>query len=517
MADIDLLRSAYGEEDAVGTVGKDTYGHNCLTSYDVHAALKAGGANLMYGELLPAGLDKMLDAQHLSVPLKAEASTGEVELVLELGMGTGKVAMQMWLERAVQVVIGVELAASRTVVGVEAMHTLCAMPGDRFTLRSDNAVGCIGDGTAADTADDIVAATSNPSTSPRSAVVEAGMNGTERRLEFRTGDMFDPQVLAPSEVRAARAVIIQTCVPSTLFLKLARLLMQISPGCKVVLFDSVETIWDHALAQQTTEDAVCGSGGDHVDGSGDDVIGAVDEMHGPIAQLCARVPALAPLQQLACNVDEDTDRFATSWSPTRGHHFHVYERIANCEVAQQPVRDEATSRTTQGTSAGELGTGKTFTSAGGVASSGTAPTEDAPARAARTIAVGTAVEVLYSWLPTDTEEVQMFDGTEQWFRGWVTGVQVDVGITDHQSDGQKAAQKPTKSATTYCVLYDDGDVEENVPGWRMRVPAEAKSCDDGDVGATVKTEGCNSLDCTPARPAGARLVVTPPPAPANDR
>ena len=125
MDPVQLLARAYGEEDKVGTVGKDTYGHNCLTSHDVQAALRAGGANLMYGELLPAGLCKMLDAQHLSVPLKTEASTGGVELVLELGMGTGKIAMQVWLERAVQMVIGVELAASRTVVGVEAMHSLC--------------------------------------------------------------------------------------------------------------------------------------------------------------------------------------------------------------------------------------------------------------------------------------------------------------------------------------------------------------------------------------------------------
>ena len=507
MDPVQLLARAYGEEDKVGTVGKDTYGHNCLTSHDVQAALRAGGANLMYGELLPAGLCKMLDAQHLSVPLKTEASTGGVELVLELGMGTGKIAMQVWLERAVQMVIGVELAASRTVVGVEAMHSLCATQGDRFSMGSDGATDCAGGGAATATS-----TASRACSPPRASVVEGSTGtgaGADRRLDFRTGDMFDPRVLALSEIRAAQAVIIQTCVPSTLFLKLARLLMQLSLGCKVVLFDSVDTIWHHALAQQHAEDMDAVRGGADDRGDDGDDVGAADGASGGIDQACVRVPVSAPLRQMACNTDEDADRFATSWSPTRGHHFHVYERVVECEATQQPVGDKAPSGAKQGASAGAC-TG----TAGGDGSGDAARTEDAPASAA--VAVGAAVEVLYSWLPTDTEEVQMFDGTEQWFRGWVTGLSVDVA--DGQSeDTEEAKEKPAKApATTYCVLYDDGDVEENVPAWRMRVSAAAESRDDGDADAAVEVGGRSSPASTPARPAGARLVVTPPPAPTRD-
>ena len=130
---------------------------------------------------------------------------------------------------------------------------------------------------------------------------------------------------------------------------------------------------------------------------------------------------------------------------------------------------------------------------------------------------GTAVEVLYSWLPTDQEAVQMFDGTEQWFRGWITGARcVATGDNDRAGEhglGCGGNHDVAGARWLYCVLYDDGDVEEDVPMWRMRTAGGATEAD-ARASATHQTADPSKLSVLPA---GARLVVTPPPVPSSEQ
>jgi hypothetical protein len=53
-------------------------------------AAKRSALAAQYGELLPEGVDKMLDAQHL------DGRNGA--FLLDLGMGLGKLAIQAWLQ-----------------------------------------------------------------------------------------------------------------------------------------------------------------------------------------------------------------------------------------------------------------------------------------------------------------------------------------------------------------------------------------------------------------------------------
>jgi hypothetical protein len=62
-----------------------TSGHFCLTDRDKAIAMTRG-ASLLYGELLPAGATRILDARHLDA---AHATH-----LIDLGMGTGKLALQ---------------------------------------------------------------------------------------------------------------------------------------------------------------------------------------------------------------------------------------------------------------------------------------------------------------------------------------------------------------------------------------------------------------------------------------
>lgn len=67
---------------------------------------KDANSSLLYGELLPRGINKAMLSNRLN---------GDEALVIyELGMGIGKVAMQVFLQfPQVQRVYGVELSAAR--------------------------------------------------------------------------------------------------------------------------------------------------------------------------------------------------------------------------------------------------------------------------------------------------------------------------------------------------------------------------------------------------------------------
>ena len=73
---------------------------------------------LTYGELLPAGVNKLFGCDLL------DASNASI--VLDLGMGTGKVLMQAFLGSwtNLKTMVGVELAKSRYLLGEAAMRRL---------------------------------------------------------------------------------------------------------------------------------------------------------------------------------------------------------------------------------------------------------------------------------------------------------------------------------------------------------------------------------------------------------
>jgi hypothetical protein len=77
------LDDAYGHR--VSELGYETEGHLCLTEADL-AVAKSSQCSLLYGEVLPHGVVKMLDDDHLRA--------GDARRLYDLGSGTGKLCMQ---------------------------------------------------------------------------------------------------------------------------------------------------------------------------------------------------------------------------------------------------------------------------------------------------------------------------------------------------------------------------------------------------------------------------------------
>lgn len=80
---LSILDDAYGHR--VSELGYETEGHLCLTEDDL-AVAKTSHSSLLYGEVLPHGVVKMLDEEHL----RAE----QARRLFDLGSGTGKLCMQ---------------------------------------------------------------------------------------------------------------------------------------------------------------------------------------------------------------------------------------------------------------------------------------------------------------------------------------------------------------------------------------------------------------------------------------
>ncbi|CAN0342320.1 unnamed protein product, partial [Phaeothamnion confervicola] len=98
-----MLHLVFGSR--IQETGHKTVGHLCVTESDRSAAREARGS-LLYGELLPRGVNKAMGPRHLNA--------SAVRSVFDLGMGTGKVAMQVFLQFPnLRRVYGIELSQVR--------------------------------------------------------------------------------------------------------------------------------------------------------------------------------------------------------------------------------------------------------------------------------------------------------------------------------------------------------------------------------------------------------------------
>ena len=119
-----LLYLTFG--NSAQQVGYRTDGHVCVTDADRLLADESG-SSLLYGEVLPRGVNKMLDRDHL------DASNAKV--LYDCGMGTGKLALQAWLQyKNLEKVIGIELALSRYELGEQALVNLAQARPDQFEI-----------------------------------------------------------------------------------------------------------------------------------------------------------------------------------------------------------------------------------------------------------------------------------------------------------------------------------------------------------------------------------------------
>mmetsp|Transcript_35099 Transcript_35099/g.64156 ORF Transcript_35099/g.64156 Transcript_35099/m.64156 type:complete len:409 (-) Transcript_35099:27-1253(-) len=190
-----LLQVAYGVE--FGKTGHSLAGHTVIDEADVASVIEKGqGSSLLYGELLPEGVARLAEALFLG--------RGEVSgPLLELGMGTGKAALQLFLSLR-RDVYGVELAPSRWALADLAIQKLAETVPERFRYE------LVGEGAA------------------RLHDLSAGVV-----CDLVCGSLFDTPT---SLVTSASSVVLEVCLPKEAQRLAAGLLQHCSSGCRVVCY-----------------------------------------------------------------------------------------------------------------------------------------------------------------------------------------------------------------------------------------------------------------------------------------
>mmetsp|Transcript_43389 Transcript_43389/g.80811 ORF Transcript_43389/g.80811 Transcript_43389/m.80811 type:complete len:388 (+) Transcript_43389:21-1184(+) len=200
-----LLAEAFGA-DKIGETGYEIDAAKCC-SEDERAQARQRGSSLLYGELLPDGVSKALHPSWLGAAL-AQNST-----VLELGSGSGKVALQTFLQcSGVRKLLGVELVPSRHAIADAALQRLGSSQPDRFqiSLQKEGEAVCM---------------------------EETG----GRKIEFRCADFFSVGLDGLCE--QCDAIFFAVHIPCRLFAHLCERLAKVKDGCRLFTYHALDSIW----------------------------------------------------------------------------------------------------------------------------------------------------------------------------------------------------------------------------------------------------------------------------------
>lgn len=261
-----ILFKIYG--NSIQETGHLTRGHVCLTDSDRRNAVQVK-SSLLYGELLPRGVNKALGGSRLAA--------SSVSVLFDLGMGTGKVLIQAFLQfKNLRYVYGVELSTGRYKVAEDALlktvhllgsenYQVQVNPGKYIIVRESISSSCEGN--------------------------DLEMECSERVLHFECGNIFDI-----SNIDIADIVMMETDFPADLYPNLYKLLKGMQEGSKLLTYLDLRRI--------------------SKSNSSDD----------------REISFINIFKQLDCN-KHLSDRYPTSWSVQRGHHFFLWHRV-NQQVEQ---------------------------------------------------------------------------------------------------------------------------------------------------------------------------------------
>lgn len=463
----ELLRVAFCGD--TGREGYYTAGHEApVSETDVYNA-RTSGSNLMYGEFLPAGFSKAMDAAHLW------AARGG--FLLELGSGTGKPALQALLEFPFERVTGVELCVGRHAVGVDALKRLCGHLPSLFHVVEESPSRIV-----------VATALQAPLRLPAEhdheperssqegwrALEPLVGGGSLRYLTLRHGDML---ATAAEEIASATVLVMETCLPRPIFPGVCRLLVDAGPEARLLMYNDLRDV--AAEASLAVVEARAGRsdgnpGGENTDDRKQAARGfdrepvATREVERDEEDFFDRSVAAFGLLNV--------DRFHTSWSPVRGHPFYVYER---CDHQVKPEHEDTT-----------------FLDVVLVPRGGKCPPR-AKEGADSTAASGALGGGLFGWKAGDEVETRSvffpsdawFDGAAggEWYRGWIIRVVVDGAECskpgkdgEHRTEGgeegeghekhRRDSAPPCDDSLRFTVIYEDGDVGEDIPLSLVRRP-----------------------------------------------
>mmetsp|Transcript_22741 Transcript_22741/g.64443 ORF Transcript_22741/g.64443 Transcript_22741/m.64443 type:complete len:352 (-) Transcript_22741:66-1121(-) len=202
------LQLAFGS-DKVGETGYEIAAATCTSEAEKQEA-RERGSSLLYGELLPDGVSKALLPDWLGGALVHRGGGG---LVLELGMGSGKVALQIFLQcRSVAHVLGIELVPSRYAIAEAALLRLAGTHPQAFrTLQSEPGARL---------------------------VLEECASG--RKVEIRCADFFS---LGLDLTERSDIIFFAVNVPCKLFPQLCQRLSRAKEGCRLFTYHALDAIW----------------------------------------------------------------------------------------------------------------------------------------------------------------------------------------------------------------------------------------------------------------------------------
>lgn len=214
----ELLKIAYGAE--FGKTGHALEGHTIVNDVDVATAIDSDGSSLLYGELLPSGVETLYEALFAG---RQEAAGP----ILELGMGTGKVALQIFLASR-RDVYGVELAPSRWALAKAAIQRVAEAAPERFRFEATG------------------------STSARLTDLSE-----QRFCEVVCGSLLDTPVQMLND---ASAVVMEVCLPVEVQRAASAVLQNCKPGSRCVCYAPMHNLVD-ACRLAPVKDVGDGCGG----------------------------------------------------------------------------------------------------------------------------------------------------------------------------------------------------------------------------------------------------------------
>lgn len=196
------MRAAYGKDTRQTGY---TDGHTCIKDSDKNTASEQG-ASLLYGEVLPEGVLKLMDEHHLRA--------GSASTLIDMGMGTGKLLLQTFLcYPNLSRVSGVELARSRFEIAEAAILELSRIIGGEIEVHE-------------------------PGVMVRMKASAGCCGGQARSLEIHRGSMW-----AMAGVPLADIIVMHTDLTETSILHLKKMIQKVKVGCRFVTYQDLTPYW----------------------------------------------------------------------------------------------------------------------------------------------------------------------------------------------------------------------------------------------------------------------------------
>ena len=244
----------------------------CSLTPDDQSLAAEHKCDLLYGEVLPEGVSRMFDTEHLDL--------NSARTVYDLGSGLGKLAMQAYLQYGhLDWVCGVELARSRSAKGFEALRKLSKLRltagGTAAGLEATVTSGIVEEGKDGMSVKLTETIQSNVSSYSK-CLGRTKKNKRHRYFELRCADLF-----TVSDAWQADVVICETKFPEEKYRDLAIYMSQMKPSVRVLTYEDLDVVY-----------AYC-----HL-----------------------------PNPYVRFENNHSNDRFYTTWAPNYGYRFHLWRK-----------------------------------------------------------------------------------------------------------------------------------------------------------------------------------------------